>query len=442
MFKVFTPLLALFALLASPRVDAASTAVNGVRDSLKALADTLSFQGNVHDTYAPIQDKATEAYRTIASVSDRDISDSRAQNVLWSLERLLAECQHYVTQSSIPNYVAGALETDSYLTANVAEWKVAVKFMSDHLEEPFCDVTVDQPLLGHERVSHNTEPGTVFSDLNGLPDMVVIPTGSYVAGATPEEHDTWNVDDNRRAFEYPQRNVTIKKQLAFSRTEVTVGQFASFVEHTCYEPRGGARWWDPKNFVFNANLTWKEPGFPQSPNHPVVAVTRYDAQAYARWLSTITGAVYRLPNEDEWDWAARGGSQTVFFWGDKLDLASEYANTYDNSSAEVNQFRWPSNKLWDGFPWTSPVASFKPNGFGLYDMTGNAREFTADDWQPDLSHSPNDGSVHKGPAPFPTVRGGAWNYNPKNLRINYRSAYLSSEVATNMFGIRLVRELD
>ncbi|KAI6779359.1 uncharacterized protein J7T54_000457 [Emericellopsis cladophorae] len=437
MFKSF----ALRALLACSGAVAASSAVDGVRESLHALADTLSFQGNIYKTYSPVQDKAMEAFRAVDEASS-EISPSRLENVMQTLDRLLAECQLYVTESSDPNYVPGALETDEYLTNNVAEWKVAIEVMSENLEEPYGDVTAGQPLLGREKVTYDTEPGTIFSDGYNLPDMVVIPTGSCIAGATPEEHEEWNVDENRRAFEYPQRKIRISTPLAFSRTEVTVAQFASFIKHTGYRTRGGARWWDASGFVFNPNLTWESPGFPQSPDYPVVAITRYEAQAYARWLSAITGAVYRLPNEDEWDFAARGGTNTTFFWGDTLDLASEYANTYDNSSAEVNHFRWPSNKLWDGFPHTAPVASFKPNGYGLYDMTANAREFMADDWLPFLSSADSDGSIHKGPAPFPTVRGGAWNYNPKNLRISYRSAYTSSEVATNMFGIRLVRDLE
>lgn len=444
MFKFLTSHLTFHAFLACVGADAASPAVDGIRDGLQALADTLSFKGNIYDTYAPVLDKAAEAYHAIALVTDHSIPGTRAQYVRSSLERLIVECQYWVGQSSDPNYVPGALESDVYLTANVAEWQFAVKFLSDHLEEPLCDITFSQPTPAHANIYLDAAPGTVFADTPKLPEMVVLPTGSYVAGSTPEEHKTWNVEENKRAFEYPKRHVTIHKPLAFSRTEITVRQFDRFIQHTCYQPRGGARWWDPEHvddFIFNGNLTWEAPGFPQTMEQPVVAITRYDAEAYARWVSWVTGAVYRLPTEDEWEWAARGGSNTTFFWGDTLNLASQYANTYDNSSAAANKFRWPSNKQYDGFPWTAPVGSFKPNGYGLYDMTGNAREFMADDWQPDLSQSRNNGSIHTGPAPFPTVRGGAWNYLSKNLRINYRSGYTSSEVATNMFGIRLVREL-
>lgn len=415
-----------------------------VRSDLQALADTLKWQGSVYDTYAPVLDKASEAYNTISTFSDNSTLDSQAHFIRQRLERLMVESQYFVTESSDPAYQPDPLETPEYLTANVAEWRYAVTVMSNNLEEPVCDITSNLPEIEAQNISSAAEPGTEFRDSALTPTMVIIPAGSYTAGATPEEHTRWRVELAKQHFELPRRQVTIAKPLAFSRTEVTVAEFDTFIQHTCYQPRGGARWWDPQNpdfFGFNEELSYQNPGFPQTPDHPVVAVTRNDAEAYAHWLSAITGAIYRLPNEDEWEWAARGGTQTPFFWGIDLTEVSQYANTYDNSSAEANHFRWPSNGKMDGFPHTAPVASFKPNGFGLYDVTANAREFMADDWIANLTTASTDGSVHKGPAPFPVVRGGAWNYNPRNLRMNYRSGYLSSEVATNMFGIRLVRDL-
>lgn len=444
MLRFLTSHFALHASLVCLGANAQSPALDGVRASLQVLADSLTFQGNIHDTYAPVLENAADAFHAMALVTDHSIPGSRAEYVRSSLERLLVECQYWVGQSSDPNYIPGALEADDYLTANVAEWQFAIKSHIAHLQEELCDITYRQPTPAHIEVAYDSPPGTVFADNPKLPEMVIVPPGSYVAGSDPEEHILWNVEENKRHFEYPKRQVTIQKPLAFSKTEITVRHFKRFLDHTCYKPRGGARWWDPEavdNFVFNGNLTWDAPGFPQTLEHPVVAVTRYDAQAYADWVSIVTGAVYRLPTEDEWEWAARGGATTTFFWGDTLDLASEYANTYDNTSAAMNKFRWPSNNQDDGYAWTAPVASFKPNAFGLFDMTANAREFMVDDWQEDLTTSRNNGSVHIGPAPFVTVRGGAWNYNPKNLRLNYRSGYTSSEVATNMFGIRLVREL-
>ncbi|KEY70200.1 hypothetical protein S7711_03419 [Stachybotrys chartarum IBT 7711] len=423
---------------------AASPSADDVRSDLLALADVLRWQGSMGATYGAILDQATDAYATVSSVSEDSSFAPQAQLVREKLELLLVESQHFVDEASDPEYVLDPLETPEYLTANVDEWSYAVAVMSENLEEPICEVVADAAPVRALNITSATTAGTEFQDAETLPVMVIIPTGSYTAGATPEEHDLWGVPEEKRYFERPQRQVTISTPLAFSRTEVTVGQFREFIESTCYQTRGGARWWDidaVDNFVFNAALTWDDPGFPQTDDHPVVAVTRYDAEAYAEWLSQITGATYRLPNEDEWEWAARGGTQDIFFWGDELLDAVDYANTYDLTASRINQFRWPPINIDDHFPHTAPVASFQPNGYGLYDVTANAREFMADDWQGDLTNAASDGSRHVGPAPFPTVRGGAWNYNPRNLRLNYRSGYLSSEVATNMFGIRLVREL-
>lgn len=225
---------------------------------------------------------------------------------------------------------------------------------------------------------------------------------------------------------------------------MTVAQFRRFIDDTGYEVRGGARWWDPADptaMIFNAELDWTNPGFAQSDESPVVAVTRQDAEAYAGWLSETTGQAYRLPTEDEWEWAARGGTQTIFPWGNEIGAVGRYVNSYDVTSLEFNAFGWGSTPVTDGFPYTAPVGSFEPNGFGLYDMIGNAREFTADDWIRDLRGASADGSAHDGQQPFPVLRGGAWNYQPQNLRVAYRSAYFSSEIATNMFGFRVVREL-
>ncbi|KAK7229378.1 hypothetical protein V2G26_001548 [Clonostachys chloroleuca] len=423
---------------------AAAATIREAQNDLGALADSLKFRGSVYATYSAVLPRAIQAYDTISALVNDTGLAPQAPTIRSSLARLITESSYFVTESLQPGFEPDPLESDSYLTASVTEWSYTVKVLSNNIATPVCDIRSNLPPAQACTISSDAAPGTEFRDNALTPRMIVIPTGSFTAGATDDEHVRWDIDEGKKPFEIPQRQVSISKKLAFSVTEVTVAEFDAFIQATCYQLRNGARWWNPQNvsqFVFNDALSYRNPGFPQGPDHPVVAITRYDAQAYAQWLSAITGAVYRLPNEDEWEWAARGGTQTTFFWGNDLPPAAEYANTYDDTAAAVNRFRWPSNHLVDPFPYTAPVASFKPNGYGLYDVIGNAREFTADDWQKNLSTAARDGSIHKGPAPFPVVRGGAWNYNPDNLRINYRSGYLSSEVATNMFGIRVVRDL-
>ncbi|KAJ6442208.1 sulfatase-modifying factor enzyme 1 domain-containing protein [Purpureocillium lavendulum] len=435
----------LLTLAAAVAAAAAAPDLRQLQVELYELSETLRWSGTAHGTYAPVEPAARAAHSTLTAMASRDPKAiPQADDFADALARLVAE-SHYLTELSRPRtYKPGASDTIMFLTGSVNEWHYTINLMGANLRK---ESSYRAPRPGRSTakgISRATAPGTEFRDRDDAPTMVVLPTGSYTAGSDQEEQDHWDVPHNRRQYELPHRLVRIATPLAFSRTEVTVQQFETFLRDTDYPMRGGARWWDPADpgaMVFNADLNYSNPGFPQEPDYPVVAITRQEAQAYAKWLSIVTGQTYRLPTEDEWEFAARGGSNDSFFWGHDLDHVNLYANSYDQSARHDNKFTWAATNVTDGFGYTAPVASFQPNGFGLYDVTANAREFMADTWVPDLSDAANDGSVHLGPAPFPVVRGGSWNYQPQNLRINYRSAYFSSEVATNMFGIRLVREL-
>ncbi|EFY87597.1 hypothetical protein MAC_06309 [Metarhizium acridum CQMa 102] len=426
-------------------VTAQSTNINQLRADLTSLVNTLRWNGTTQDTYAPVQQAALSAYSTLTSVaSEHPKAIPQAGKFSETLERLIAESRYLVDLSAPADYEPSVLDSVMFLTGSVDEWRFAINTIGTKLELPSSYQAPQLRQSAASGINCETAPGTEFRDADVGPVMVVIPTGTFTAGSTPEEQELWQVPVNRRDFELPQRKVSIPTPLAIGKTEVTVDEFDTFVQETSYQPRGGARWWNPDNntaMVFNEDLNYLNPGFPQTSDSPVVAITRQDVVAYAGWLSTITGATYRLPTEDEWEWAARGGSQDTFFWGNDIEDVVSYANSFDTTSKKVNGFRWANTPVDDGFAWTAPVASFRPNNFGLYDVTANAREFCADTWIRDLGNAAADGSVHTGTAPFPVVRGGAWNYQPQNLRINYRSAYFSSEVATNMFGFRLVREL-
>jgi len=129
-------------------------------------------------------------------------------------------------------------------------------------------------------------------------------------------------------------------------------------------------WWQ-----YLAGANWRHPRGPGSTiegmdDHPVVHVSFEDALAYARWIGKS------LPTEAEWEYAAKGGSDTTEFpWGDELVPDGRYmANTWQG------EFPW-ENLLQDGYEFTAPVGSFPPNGYGLYDMIGNVWEWTVDWYQ-------------------------------------------------------------
>lgn len=235
-----------------------------------------------------------------------------------------------------------------------------------------------------------------------------------------ERHD---VDEYRQEWESPKHEVNITKRFGITPTEVTREMFAAFVQDTGYAtaPNGigfpePPETTEPTSSMYREGVTWQEPGIPQdSDKHPVVHVSRADAEAFAEWLSAKTGQTWRLPPEVEWEYAARAGTDSASFLGQ-----------------DVN----------DGAEYTAEVGSYKPNAWGLYGMTGNAREWVSDYWEPNLESGPNDEQPRTaGVSTFPVLRGGAWDYMPQNLRIAYRSANYNNYIHSTMWGFRLVREL-
>jgi uncharacterized caspase-like protein len=147
--------------------------------------------------------------------------------------------------------------------------------------------------------------GDRFRDCAECPELVVIPPGRFVMGSPPSE-------GGRENDEGPQREVTFAVAVALGRGPVTVGEFRAFAQATAHQATGGCWRWNPSKDMLELGpgLDWRNPGLPQTDDHPVVCVSWADAQAYARWLSGRTGKRYRLPTEAEWEYAARAGTQT------------------------------------------------------------------------------------------------------------------------------------
>ena len=138
--------------------------------------------------------------------------------------------------------------------------------------------------------------------------------------------------------------------------------------------------WAPK---LVAGMTWRDPGFEQKPlpeRHPAVCVSHGDAMAFVAWLSKMTGKTYRLPSEAEWEYAARAvtsasAKSAARFWETTGGLACDHANAADAALARewrISLAGTPFFPCDDGFPFTAPAGSFRPNAFGLHDMLGNA----------------------------------------------------------------------
>jgi formylglycine-generating enzyme required for sulfatase activity len=246
----------------------------------------------------------------------------------------------------------------------------------------------------------------VIQDCAACPPMVVVPAGTAVLGAEPWEQD-------RRATEASVRTVKITAPFAVARTEITRAQYRAFVQATGYVSKTTAcnTWGFNRIIGFVEGATWQAPGFPQREDHPVVCVSWEDATAYAAWLAQTTGKPYRLLSSTEFEYAARGGTRGPWFWGTDNTQACQYANIGDAVYRRLYSYG-PVFNCDDGWERTAPVASYKPNPFGLYDMIGNAWEWTDDCFHAELARIPTDGRAWReedgGDCAFRTARGGAW----------------------------------
>ena len=265
---------------------------------------------------------------------------------------------------------------------------------------PYCGQS-NKESVPRRRVAERAV-GTVFRDPlkdgGEGPPMMVLPTGRFrMADLSGDGNDN----------ERPVHTVTINRPIAMGRYPVTFKDYDRFVAATGAERPDGKGWGRGRRPVINVN--W------------------HDAKAYATWLSAQTGKTYRLPSESEWEYAARAGTETAYSWGDEIGV--NRANGGGSGS------KWSNRK-------TSPVGSFEPNAFGLYDMHGNVWEWVEDCWHNNYEGAPSDGSAWTGggDSDLAVVRGGSWYDDPRFLRSAVRYWFRPS-IRFNFLGFRLVQDL-
>jgi formylglycine-generating enzyme required for sulfatase activity len=162
-------------------------------------------------------------------------------------------------------------------------------------------------------------------------------------------------------------------------------------------------------------------------DQPVINVSRSDAERYAAWLSKLTGKPYRLPTEAEWEYAARAGTATLYFFGDDPAQLDDYAWYAKNTRIK-----------------TLPVGKKRPNPFGLYDIYGNVLEVVADPYHPGYLQAPNDGSIYPGDEAAKkqaVSRGGSWYLNADSVRSASRFP-VPADYRESGSGFRIARTLD
>ena len=236
-------------------------------------------------------------------------------------------------------------------------------------------------------------------------ELVYIEPGSFLMGSPLNE-------SGRRDGEGPQHRVTISQSFYLQITEVTRVQFSRFVSASGYktdaEKKGYVSVWSVDGWKKVEGASWKNPGYLQSDDHPVVCVSWNDAIAFCEWLSQKDGIEYRLPTEAEWEYAGRAGTKTAYQWGNNPDDGRGWCNgadlTFKNKFSGWTTFNWS-----DGYVYTSPVAAFKANAFGLYDMHGNVWEWCADWYGEDYyKNSPSTDPQGPSSGEYRVLRGGSW----------------------------------
>ncbi|XZE18023.1 SUMF1/EgtB/PvdO family nonheme iron enzyme [Pirellulaceae bacterium SH449] len=223
--------------------------------------------------------------------------------------------------------------------------------------------------------------------------LKLIPAGTFMMGSklsAKEVHEKYpGGEESNYTDEHPRHRVTISRPIYMGIHEVTVGQFRRFVEATNYctdAERDGQGGMGLDMTTGDVNLaskySWCNPGLSQEDSEPVVNVSWNDAVAFCEWLSRKESRIYRLPTEAEWEYAARAGSESEFHFGDVAEDLTQYENVADGT-AKAKFPGWTNTlRTRDGFVTTSPVGSFRPNGFGLYDMHGNVSEWCRDWYGP------------------------------------------------------------
>jgi len=265
------------------------------------------------------------------------------------------------------------------------------------------------------------------------------PAGTFQMGSPESEMD--------RESDETQHRVTLDG-FWMLETEVTVGMYRSFVKATNYkmgpgyDGKGGWGYDSSGSSGQSLNYTWENPGFSfgfqQTDAHPVTQVDWEGAKAFCDWLARESGLPIRLPSEAEWEYACRAGSTTAYSFGSDGEDLTEYGNVAD-ASVKRKFPNWTTVSSEDGYVFTAPVKTFKPNEWNLYDMHGNVWEWCADWYDADYYKTKNSaqGLINETPGSYRVLRGGGWSYSARYCRSAYRRINVPA-YRRDSYGFRLV----
>lgn len=333
---------------------------------------------------------------------EREVWELSHDFIARAVARLLGRLRRQAIQHAV-SYVVPTLAVVSmfgalWLSQPYLKWFFVIRpYIKNHV----------RPFVLKPEIERALTPGESFRECEACPEMVVLPPSrQFRMGTTvPEERGPGDLP------EQPPHEVSIRR-FAVARYDTTFDEWYACANF------GGCRS-NPRP----GNGGW------ENGRRPAINVNWNDAQEYVTWLSKITGRNYRLLSEAEWEYSTRANTQTAYYWGDVIGS--------NNANCQGCGSQWDNMK-------TAPVGSFKPNGFGLYDMAGNVLQWVLDCMHQDYVGAPKDGSAwlaeQRGDCGQRILRGGAWGQRPVVLRSAERG-WDNPDKRTDFVGFRVAREL-
>jgi len=381
---------------------------------------------------------------TTAAVAQDDeaYQRSRANHTVASYEQYLTEYPNGRHADEARRLLAEASDDEAYQRARAEDTSSAYQaYLGAYVNGRH--VSDARRMLAAARSREESLPGRRFQDCDDCPLMVVVPPGSYMMGTPASAR-------RRERDEGPQHIVTLEYPMAVGIYEVTLAEYRRFVASTSHSARTMCWRWDGKWSRYSG--TWSSPGYRQTDRDPVVCVSWEDATEYVRWLSRETGEQYRLLSEAEWEYVARGGTNTTTYWGEEsaeaymADESAEsqcrYANGADRTLRNKDRhqdWEWDFTFCDDGYHRTAPVGTYKENGYGLHDVLGNVWEWTQDCKSENYEGVPSDGSAwQREGCDRRAIRGGSWSDAPDDLRSGNRG-WANADHRDYTLGFRVAR---
>ncbi len=337
------------------------------------------------------------------------------------------------TKYRIRNTRAVAIIAAFFLAVSFVSFPVRMSLAQTETAAAFIEIEIGAP-GGHQRVELQPGSGESFSDCppeTACPRMVVVPASGPDAKVGSPENEP-------QRLETEALHAIDLKPFAIGQTEVSVREYSACVDAgACRHPE----WSEPggeHNVETGSGVTYKSMApYVTGPDQPVVGISWHDAAQYAKWLSQLTGRRYRLPSETEWEYAARAGAETAYWWGAEAKRSGQIMACCEGCGSELDR------------TGLFPVRAFEPNPWGLYQVHGNAWEWVADYFCEDYSASQSDGTARITPQcpkqftpeGLKVFRGGSCFYGTRQMRASMRLRN-AADFRNMTIGFRVARDLE